>query len=105
MNVSFHQGVATLQLHQIPDVQHAARIAELGLQENGNVVLPGEDSVCIDAARYCNITSFINDSRSILQRKRLKDNFTFLEVRNPTKRENCRVCTPGALIYTQMYVL
>ncbi|XP_026192892.1 uncharacterized protein LOC113147229 [Cyclospora cayetanensis] len=39
---------------------------ELGLQPDGTIVLPGRDWMCIDAEHYFNITSLMNDSRSIL---------------------------------------
>ncbi|KAL8426631.1 hypothetical protein Efla_005888 [Eimeria flavescens] len=48
---------------------------ELGLQADGSIVLPGHDWMCIDAEQYFNITSLMNDSRCILEAKRLKDTF------------------------------
>ncbi|KAL8270336.1 hypothetical protein Esti_005723 [Eimeria stiedai] len=63
-----------------PDSPRIIPSDELGLQADGTIVLPGRNWMCIDAEHYFNITSLMNDSRCILEMRRLKDTFIFHEV-------------------------
>ncbi|CDJ44868.1 hypothetical protein, conserved [Eimeria tenella] len=55
------------RLHASDDAHKPIPTEELGLQADGSIVLPGREWMCIDAGHFFNITSLMNDSRSILE--------------------------------------